>query len=224
MTTAGRRVTTPIEVVPTLGAAAPARGARHPDRARHVRLPRLRGARARPRSSPPRRPRRPRRRAAHSGADRPATGTRPQPAPAPQPLPQTGPRRCRHRRPSHAVERRAAAVSQPPADQARPPVAPAAKPPAPAAPPALAVRPLGPVRARDAGASRSRRPRCSSSAARARVRGRQRRRGLRAPAFAAAVGDARRRRGARPGDRGRNADRPCPPALARTGVRRSDGH
>ena len=34
VTTAGRRVSSTIEVVPTVDAAAPARGARHPDRAR----------------------------------------------------------------------------------------------------------------------------------------------------------------------------------------------
>ena len=61
-----------------VGAAASARGARHPDRARDVRLPRLRGARA-PQGSARRGARGARAGAAtHSGADRPATGTRPQ--------------------------------------------------------------------------------------------------------------------------------------------------
>ena len=222
VTTAGRRVSSTIEVVPMSALRLPREVRVTPIAPGTCGFPDF-AARERPEDQPAVAPEAP----APAQPPIPAPivpqpAPAPNPAPAPQPLPQTAPPVPPP--PPVAPVEPAPLVSQPPVDHGAP-----ARRAGGQAPGARRHR----LRCRPASRSsprprrrckRSRRPRCSSSAV-ARRRSRPT-----APPWPTRTrlrrcrGRCRRRRGARAGDRGRNADRPCPPALACTGVRRSDGH
>ncbi len=135
VTTAGRRVSSTIEVVPMSALRLPREVRVTPIAPGTCGFPDF-AARERPKDQPAVAPEAP----APAQPPIPAPivpqpAPAPNPAPAPQPLPQTAPPVPPP--PPVAPVEPAPLVSQPPVDQARPPVGPAGKPPAPVAPPAL---------------------------------------------------------------------------------------